>query len=42
MMFLVDPICKDKIAAALREKHSGVAPYACHFTPGGAQVWRVS
>ena len=41
MMFLVDPIHKDKVTAALRKKHAGGAAYACHFTPGGVQVWRV-
>ena len=41
MMFLVDPIHKDKVTAALREKHAGGTAYACHFTPGGVQVWRV-
>ena len=41
MLFLVDPIHKDKIAAALRAQHTGGAAYACHFTPGGVQVWRV-
>lgn len=41
MMFLVDPIQKDKVTAALRENHAGGTAYACHFTPGGVQVWRV-
>jgi D-glycero-alpha-D-manno-heptose-7-phosphate kinase len=41
MMFLVDPIHKDKVTAALRRQHAGGAAYACHFTPGGVQVWRV-
>ena len=41
MLFLVDPIHKDKVAAALRAQHTGGAAYACHFTPGGVQVWRV-
>jgi D-glycero-alpha-D-manno-heptose-7-phosphate kinase len=41
MMFLVDPIHKDKVRAALYEKHPGGTAYACHFTPGGVQVWRV-
>jgi D-glycero-alpha-D-manno-heptose-7-phosphate kinase len=41
MIFLVDPIHKDKVAAALRDHHAGGATYASHFTPGGVQVWRV-
>ncbi len=41
MMFLTDPIHKDKVAAALRCQHEGGTAYACHFTPGGVQVWRV-
>ncbi len=41
MMFLTDPIHKDKVAAALRGQHDGGTAYACHFTPGGVQVWRV-
>ncbi len=41
MMFLVDPIQKDKVTAALHQKHPGGTAYACHFTPGGVQVWRV-
>ncbi len=41
MMFLTDPIHKDKVAAALRGQHDGGTAYACHFTMGGVQVWRV-
>ena len=41
MMFLVDPIYKDKVAAALREKHADGAAYASHFTSSGVQTWRV-
>jgi D-glycero-alpha-D-manno-heptose-7-phosphate kinase len=41
MMFLVDPIYKDKVTAALRGLHAEGTAYACHFTPGGVQVWRV-
>ena len=41
MMFLTDPIHKDKVAAALRGQHEGGTAYACHFTLGGVQVWRV-
>lgn len=41
MIFLTDPIYKDKVATALRNHHSGGAAYACHFTASGVQVWRV-
>ena len=41
MMFLTDPIQKDKVAEALRTHHPGGTAYGCHFTPGGVQVWRV-
>ena len=41
MMFLADPIQKDKVAAALRAQHPGGTAYGCHFTAGGVQAWRV-
>jgi D-glycero-alpha-D-manno-heptose-7-phosphate kinase len=41
MMFLTDPIHKDKVAEALCAHHGGGAAYACHFTAQGAQAWRV-
>jgi len=41
MMFLTDPIHKDKVAAALSEGHDGGTVYRCHFTAVGAQAWRV-
>jgi len=41
MMFLTDPIHKDKVAAALRANHDGGTAYGCHFTAGGVQAWRV-
>lgn len=41
MMFLTDPIQKDKIAAALCSHHPGGMAYGCHFTGGGVQSWRV-
>jgi D-glycero-alpha-D-manno-heptose-7-phosphate kinase len=41
MMFLTDPIQKDKVAAALHAHHDGGTAYSCHFTSGGAQAWRV-
>jgi D-glycero-alpha-D-manno-heptose-7-phosphate kinase len=40
MMFLTDPIHKDKVAAALRASHDGGTVYGCHFTAGGVQAWR--
>lgn len=41
MMFLTDPIQKDKVAAALHAQHQGGTAYGCHFTAGGVQAWRV-
>ena len=41
MMFLTDPIQKDRVAAALRTHHDGGTVYSCHFTNVGAQAWRV-
>lgn len=41
MMFLIDPIQKDKVAAALDAEHPGGMVYGCHFTSGGVQAWRV-
>jgi D-glycero-alpha-D-manno-heptose-7-phosphate kinase len=41
MMFLTDPIYKDKVTAALRANHDGGTAYGCHFTAGGVQAWRV-
>jgi D-glycero-alpha-D-manno-heptose-7-phosphate kinase len=41
MMFLTDPIQKDKVAAALHARHSGGMAYSCHFSAGGVQAWRV-
>jgi D-glycero-alpha-D-manno-heptose-7-phosphate kinase len=41
MIFFVDPIHKDKVAAALLKQCAGGAAYACHFSPVGVQVWRV-
>ena len=41
MMFLTDPIHKDKVAEALRATHDGGTAYGCHFTAGGVQAWRV-
>ena len=41
MMFLTDPIHKDKVAAALRANHASGMAYGCHFTAGGVQAWRV-
>ena len=41
MMFLTDPIQKDKVAAALHANYDGGTAYGCHFTAGGVQAWRV-
>jgi D-glycero-alpha-D-manno-heptose-7-phosphate kinase len=41
MMFLTDPIHKDKVAEALHAQHPGGTAYGCHFTTGGVQAWRV-
>lgn len=41
MMFLTDPIHKDKLTAALYAQQEGGTAYSCHFTAGGAQAWRV-
>lgn len=41
MMFLVDPIHKDKVASALTAMPEEGRFYSCHFTGVGAQAWRV-
>ena len=41
MIFLTDPIYKDKVASALRASHEGGIAYGCHFTARGVQAWRV-
>jgi hypothetical protein len=41
MMFLTDPIHKDKVAAALNAAHQGGTVYGCRFTGGGVAAWRV-
>ena len=41
MMFLTDPIQKDKVAAALHTLHNGGISYSCHFTGRGVQAWRI-
>jgi len=41
MMFLIDPIQKDKVAAAMHSHDAGGTAYSCHFTGGGVQAWRV-
>ena len=42
MMFLTDPIHKDKVAAALLSNHREGKAFGCHFTGLGVQAWRVS
>jgi D-glycero-alpha-D-manno-heptose-7-phosphate kinase len=41
MMFLTDPVYKDKVADALRATHEGGIFYGCHFTSSGAEAWTV-
>ena len=41
MIFLTDPIQKDKVATALRSHDDGGVVYSCHFTSSGVQAWRV-
>lgn len=41
MLFLTDPIHKDKVTEALYANHQGGMAYGCHFTAGGVQAWRV-
>lgn len=41
MMFLTDPIQKDRVASALRSNCEGGLAYSCHFTNSGVQAWRV-
>jgi D-glycero-alpha-D-manno-heptose-7-phosphate kinase len=41
MMFLTDPMRKNRVASALRECENSGVVYGCHFTYVGAQAWRV-
>lgn len=41
MMFLTDPIHKDKVATALNAMSGDGTVYRCHFTGVGVQTWRV-
>lgn len=41
MMFLTDPIHKDRVAAALNATAGEGTVYGCHFTAVGARAWRV-
>lgn len=41
MMLLADPTQKDKLADSLNKLNSGGLAYACHFTAGGVQAWRL-
>jgi D-glycero-alpha-D-manno-heptose-7-phosphate kinase len=41
MIFLTDPIHKDKVATALSTVDNGGMAYGCHFTAGGVQAWRI-
>jgi D-glycero-alpha-D-manno-heptose-7-phosphate kinase len=41
MMFLTDPVHKDKVAATLTNSYDGGTVYRCHFTGVGVQAWRI-
>jgi D-glycero-alpha-D-manno-heptose-7-phosphate kinase len=41
MMFLTDPMRKQRVAESLRACETLGVVYGCHFTPTGAQAWRV-
>lgn len=41
MMFLTDPMRKDRVAHALRSFEDAGVVYGCHFTSVGAQAWKV-
>jgi len=41
MMFLTDPMRKDRVADALRNSEDAGIVYGCHFTAVGAQAWKV-
>lgn len=41
MMFLTDPMRKDRVAEALVRCKGESGVYGCHFTEVGAQAWRV-
>jgi D-glycero-alpha-D-manno-heptose-7-phosphate kinase len=42
MIFLADPMRKDRVADALRLCESSGLVYGCHFTADGAKAWRVN
>lgn len=42
MMFLADPMRKDRVADALRGCENNGIVYSCHFTSIGAQAWKLS
>ena len=41
MIFLTDPMRKNRVAGALRDCEDKGVVYGCHFTYVGAQAWRV-
>ena len=41
MMFLADPMRKNRVAEALKDCDESGIVYGCHFTHVGAQAWRV-
>ena len=41
MIFLADPMRKERVANALRSCENGGIVYGCHFTDTGARAWRI-
>ncbi len=41
MMFLTDPVLKDRVVEALQANRDGGAYFRCHFTTKGVQSWRI-
>lgn len=41
MMFLTDPMRKDRVAEALKDCNNDGQVYSCHFTQVGAQAWKM-
>lgn len=42
MIFLTDPMRRDRVADALRLCEHGGVVYGCHLTADGARAWRVN
>jgi D-glycero-alpha-D-manno-heptose-7-phosphate kinase len=41
MMFLTDPMRKNRVVETLQQYESGGIAYGCHFPTPGAQAWRI-